>query len=415
MSYPRLNLGIENVAKQTFAVHIPVEEFTTEVHRHSRHQLLYAEGGVLHFFAGAKQFVLPARHAAWIPANLTHKVESRSSNLQLRTLYFWPDEGGQTLPQQLTIFPVTPLAREMIVYTRRWPRENPVSESEDAFYKAISYLVSDWCRDAISLVLPTTRHQLLGNITGYLIDNLDDDLTLTSVSREFGLSSRTMMRLFRSQLDMTFQEYLRTARVIAALELLSSPDATVTEVNQDKFVVLDKTAFYPNSGGQPHDTGFMKRDGEEFRVIYAGKFSGQISHQVEQPGLKVGDKVSCSIDWPRRYLFMRYHTAAHVISAVIHKETGAEITGNQIGEDRTRIDFALDEFDRDKLKEYEKKANEIIAELGRIERLKERQKISIANMLPQDADDLKVLFANEVVNLSEEDKKKILSIVKKFT
>ena len=63
----------------------------------------------------------------------------------------------------------------------------------------------------------------------------------------------------------------------------------------------------------------------------------------------------------------------------------------------------------------ESKSKEMIDELGKIERLKERQKINIANMLPHDQDDLKVLFANEVVNLSEEDKKKILAVVKKFT
>jgi DNA-directed RNA polymerase subunit F len=63
----------------------------------------------------------------------------------------------------------------------------------------------------------------------------------------------------------------------------------------------------------------------------------------------------------------------------------------------------------------EKKAKDMLEELGKIDRLKERQKINIANMLPHDMDDLKVLFANEVITLSDEDKKKILSIVKKFT
>jgi DNA-directed RNA polymerase subunit F len=63
----------------------------------------------------------------------------------------------------------------------------------------------------------------------------------------------------------------------------------------------------------------------------------------------------------------------------------------------------------------EKKAKDMLDELGKIERLKERQKMGIVNMLPQDMDDLKVLFANEVLSLSEDDKKKILSIVKKFT
>ncbi len=230
MSSPLLNFGIENVSKKTFAIHKLVGRFTTAVHLHSRHQLLYAEGGVLHFFAGDKQFILPARHAAWIPSNLIHKVESPSPFLHLRTLYIWPDDGGVTLPEQLTVFPVTPLAREMIVYTSRWPHEKHVSDAEDAFYKAIIFLISDWCRDAISLVLPTTRHELLRNITDYLIDNLDNKLTLSIVGDEFGVSPRTLMRQFRGHLKMTFQEYLRTARVIAALELLSSADATITEV-----------------------------------------------------------------------------------------------------------------------------------------------------------------------------------------
>jgi AraC-like DNA-binding protein len=230
MSPPLLSLGIENARKQTFAIHRPVGNFATEVHHHSRHQLLYAEGGVLHFFTQDKQFILPARHGAWIPANLVHRVESPSPQLHLRTLYFWRGDGEHKLPEKLTVFPVTSLAREMIVYTQRWPHENPVLESEDAFYQAILYLISDWCRDAISLVLPATQHQLLRNITGYLTDNIDSNLTLARVSSEFGVSSRTMMRLFRGHLDMTFQEYLRTARVIAALELLSSPDTTITEI-----------------------------------------------------------------------------------------------------------------------------------------------------------------------------------------
>ena len=121
MPVPLLNLGIENVKKQTFAIHMPVGKFTTKVHQHFRHQLLYAEGGVLHFFTRDKQFILPARHAAWIPANLIHKVESPSPLLHLRTLYIWPDDGEQKFPEQLTVFPVARLAREMILYTQRWP------------------------------------------------------------------------------------------------------------------------------------------------------------------------------------------------------------------------------------------------------------------------------------------------------
>ena len=57
---------------------------------------------------------------------------------------------------------------------------------------------------------------------------------------------------------------------------------------------------------------------------------------------------------------MRMHSASHIISAVIHKETGALITGNQLDIDKSRIDFALDDFDREKMEEYIKMSNEII-------------------------------------------------------
>ena len=230
MSIQRLHFGTEDVDKPTFAIHEPVGKFTTDVHQHSRHQLLYAEGGVLHFFISDKQFILPARHAAWIPANLIHKVESPSPHLHLRTLYIWKDDGDQRLPERLIVFSVTPLAREMIVHTQRWPHESPTSESEKAFYRAIISLIPDWCRDPISLVLPTTQHQLLRGICDYVLANLDSHLTTTNVSSRYGVSPRTMMRLFRGHLEMTFQEYLQTARVIAALELLSLPDASITEI-----------------------------------------------------------------------------------------------------------------------------------------------------------------------------------------
>lgn len=138
-------------------------------------------------------------------------------------------------------------------------------------------------------------------------------------------------------------------------------DAVVESVKDDKFVVLDQTAFYPKSGGQPHDTGkLVREDGTEFPVVFTGKFDGNISHEVSIPGLKTGDKVKGIIDWDRRYLFMQYHTACHILSAIIHNETGAKITGNQLGEKKTRVDFNLENFDREQIKSYESKVNEII-------------------------------------------------------
>jgi len=145
-------------------------------------------------------------------------------------------------------------------------------------------------------------------------------------------------------------------------------EAEVISAKDDKFVVLDHTAFYPNSGGQPYDTGKIVResDGAEFGVVFVGKFNDSISHEVNRPGLKPRDKVKCIIDWERRYKHMRMHTAAHIIANIIEKEAGALITGNQLGLDKTRIDFSLETFDREKFAEYESKANAIIKEAHKI-------------------------------------------------
>jgi misacylated tRNA(Ala) deacylase len=138
-------------------------------------------------------------------------------------------------------------------------------------------------------------------------------------------------------------------------------EAAVTKADRN-YIILDQTAFYPNAGGQPFDKGVMERisDGKVFGVVYVGKFGEQISHEVDQIGLQAGDKVKCRIDWSRRHLFMRYHTASHILSHVIHKGTGALITGSQISEDKCRNDFSLEDFNREQIYSFSDKANEIV-------------------------------------------------------
>ncbi|MBR9700895.1 alanyl-tRNA editing protein [Candidatus Woesearchaeota archaeon] len=139
-------------------------------------------------------------------------------------------------------------------------------------------------------------------------------------------------------------------------------DTKVKSVKDGKFVVLEDTAFYPTSGGQPHDEGTITlEDGEPVKVIYVGKFGDAVSHQVEPENvLKPGDTVHCKIDWDKRYRLMRMHTAAHIFMQVIHNATGALATGGQLGLEKSRIDFSLDDYEPEKFKGYIEKANDVI-------------------------------------------------------
>jgi len=166
-------------------------------------------------------------------------------------------------------------------------------------------------------------------------------------------------------------------------------DAKVIEVDGNR-VVLDRTAFYPTGGGQPCDTGKLVCDGREFAVLSVKKESGKIWHELDRAGLAVGDQVHGVIDWDRRYKLMRMHTACHVLAAVLYKEAGAKITGNQLGLEKSRIDFNLEKFDREALAGYVERANQLLAQdrpvkiyfMDREEVLKDPELVKLASVLP---------------------------------
>jgi len=138
-------------------------------------------------------------------------------------------------------------------------------------------------------------------------------------------------------------------------------DAKVESVSQNKFIVLDKTAFFPKGGGVEYDTGtIITEDGQQFDVVFTGKFSGNISHEVDKGGLKQGDKVHCTLNWDRRFLLMRYHTATHVFSGVLFKDYNLKVTGNQLTTEKARMDLNMEEMDVNIIKNAIEKSNEII-------------------------------------------------------
>ncbi|MEM7445152.1 MAG: alanyl-tRNA editing protein [Pseudomonadota bacterium] len=121
---------------------------------------------------------------------------------------------------------------------------------------------------------------------------------------------------------------------------LTTCSATVTEVGDD-WVVLDQTVFYPTGGGQPGDTGSLKWDGAEVSVTNAikGDTPDQVRHILSEDAVApaVGTQVEASIDWPRRHRHMRMHTAMHLLCSLVE----GDVTGGQVGAEKSRLDFNL--------------------------------------------------------------------------
>ena len=121
---------------------------------------------------------------------------------------------------------------------------------------------------------------------------------------------------------------------------LKETDATVTALDE-RGVRLDRSIFYPTGGGQPGDTGLLRWDGGEARIVDSLKADGgDVLHVLapDAPRPAVGATVHGLLDWERRYLHMRMHTALHIMSAVIK----GNVTGGQVGADKSRLDFNLE-------------------------------------------------------------------------
>lgn len=177
-------------------------------------------------------------------------------------------------------------------------------------------------------------------------------------------------------------------------------DARIVSIDGAK-LVLDQTAFNPRGGGLVSDTGMI----EGVKVVEAVKDGEEVVHVVD-PALNksAGDIVHGVLDWERRYRIMRMHTAAHILSAVVHAETGALITGNQINPDESRVDLDLETFDRAKLSYYVDKVNEAAGRALEVETLfMDRDKaiatpgfVKLANAMPPSVEMLRIVRIGDV-------------------
>lgn len=124
---------------------------------------------------------------------------------------------------------------------------------------------------------------------------------------------------------------------------LPSVEATVTAVSEDGGIVLDRTVFYAASGGQPGDSGEIRRaDGGVIAIATAIHPEGDKTRIVHVPAERqatvvVGETVTVAIDWERRYRLMRMHTALHLLSVVFP----FPVTGGSVGDDKGRLDFDM--------------------------------------------------------------------------
>jgi misacylated tRNA(Ala) deacylase len=181
-------------------------------------------------------------------------------------------------------------------------------------------------------------------------------------------------------------------------------DATVVDIDVDtRALALDRTAFFPTGGGQPHDAGKLAFASREAHVIGVAKNKeGTVWHSLAAGASlpEVGEGVHGAIDWRRRYLIMRLHTAQHIMNGIIWRDHGAHVTGAQITPPEGRLDFELEAMSQEFARSLEAAINEVVGEnlpvrvlwLPRAEADRDPSLIRLkANLIPSKIDPLRVI------------------------
>ena len=133
-------------------------------------------------------------------------------------------------------------------------------------------------------------------------------------------------------------------------------DARVVASREDA-VALDRSAFYPTGGGQPHDTGTLGAA----RVTDVRKQDELVWHTLDGAVAAEGETVHGAVDWERRHALMRTHTALHVLCGVIWHRWGTAVTGGNMEPLEARMDFEFDPLPEGFAARVEQLVNEEIA------------------------------------------------------
>jgi AraC-like DNA-binding protein len=216
--------------KLNFVVHGDLSVNETGFHQHQVGQLLFAEKGLLHIEYPDRKILLPTQYCSWIPPLRSHRLRTSSQGLFLRAIYFESRFCKNQVFSKDSVFPLSSVLKEMIRYTAKWNNAQENSVYETTFITAIRQMLPDEMASAVKMEIPVTEHPVVSKILNYINENFPDEIRIEKVGKLFGLSGRTLHRLFVRELGQSFSTYLMFFRIIKAVELLIEGKNSIKEI-----------------------------------------------------------------------------------------------------------------------------------------------------------------------------------------
>lgn len=198
-------------------------------HEHDKAQLLLVFGGIAYLQTRERDFYIPSNHYIWIPKHYPHNLMFNTQDLHIINIYF-PGKRLGGFYDELGIYPVSKLLSEMLSFSEKWQGDYFKGSWEYEFLNTLKNLLAKESLKKFSIQLPTTDDQRLNPILEHLRIRLSEPITLEDTANQFGISVRSLTRLFQARLHITFIQYVKMLRIIRAMELIKGAELNMTEI-----------------------------------------------------------------------------------------------------------------------------------------------------------------------------------------
>lgn len=221
---------IDKLPASVYVMHERSEKYIP-YHSHTKGQLSYVEGGLAYIEVNDKRYVIPAQHYFWIPAGLQHMLRIGHSGTVLRLLFFYTyDDISHPFYTQVGIYPINDLLMQMIKYSESWEGHVLTGDKRHLFLSSIKNLLPEISTKKIPIGLPFTNNERMQPILNYMDHSISEGHSLESISQKFGLSERTLSRLFQSTLNTSFLQYLKLLRIVKSIELMLQTEQSLSQI-----------------------------------------------------------------------------------------------------------------------------------------------------------------------------------------
>ncbi|ODN43975.1 hypothetical protein BGC07_01505 [Piscirickettsia litoralis] len=219
-------MDLEDSPAQLLGIAVDSEE-NSSMHQHQRAQLLYAIDGTMLITTNSQVSILPPTKAAWIPPQTPHQGKThgilKSRNLYFNTTYF------NNLPQVPQVINVTPLLRELIKRACEFPITQTLNSVD---LRLASVIVDEIIRaEKTPYIIPLPQDKRAKKATEILMQHTDQSLSIQTIAKNVGTSSRTLTRLFKKETGMNFSQWHQQLKLIRSIEFLSTT-RSVTQTAQ---------------------------------------------------------------------------------------------------------------------------------------------------------------------------------------